>query len=136
MSYPMNRPIDIQNEEYHAADGISSSFVKAVARSTLLHAKKGNKTISDKAARIGSAVHSLSLEPEKGEVEAMHDSERGKVWASFKEKTIEGGKIPLTIPDFEKCQKMVQSLHQHDDIHNLLTAEDRVCEASLFVKYK
>ena len=137
MSDPCGTPImDIPNAEYHAAGGVSSSFTKAVARSTLLHAKNGTKVISDNAARVGSALHSLALEPEKGEVLAMHDSERGKAWTSFKEKTIEEGRIPLTIPDFEKCQKMVQSLHQHEDIHNLLTAQDRVCEASLFAEYK
>jgi exodeoxyribonuclease VIII len=62
-------PLDIPNDEYHASGRVSSSLIKRFASGTPAHAMVKMKQ-SD-AMKIGSAIHTLALEPELFNAEYM-----------------------------------------------------------------
>tara|TARA_R100001443_G_scaffold68655_1_gene77331 strand:- start:1525 stop:2313 length:789 start_codon:yes stop_codon:yes gene_type:complete len=128
--------LDITNEDYHAAEGISSSFLKKWATSTPAHATAEKELGDSPALQIGTAVHAMVLEPEKDLVLEGPDNRRGKVWTEFKEQAAFLGKTPLTSGDFARCKAMADALMSNTECASLLTDKDRICEASVFSKDK
>ena len=59
---------ELTNEEYHSTTAISASFLKSWILYSPFHAQYGKSDISPLIADIGTATHSESLEPEKGNV--------------------------------------------------------------------
>lgn len=55
-------PLDIPNKEYHASGRVSSSLIKRFASETPAHAMVEMKQTD--AMKIGSAIHTMALEPE------------------------------------------------------------------------
>lgn len=100
----------ISNEAYHAAEGISKSGLDHIAQSPLHYqAYKLNRAEPTKAMEIGTAVHTLVLEPEKFDglivvgkrVKAEMDAARAS------------GKIVLTEEDRQMVCDMADSIHCH-----------------------
>ena len=70
---------DISNHDYHALPSISSTAVKTVAKQSVAH-WLGQERKETPAMQMGSAVHSLALEPEKLEVVRGPETRRGNAW--------------------------------------------------------
>lgn len=120
----------IPNSVYHAHEAISSSDVKAVASTSLLHWK--NKVYKRSAAfDLGTAVHALVLEPEKSLVVRGPEDRRGRKW---KEKQAEAdltGQLLLTESDFDKAAAMALAII-NSPIGPTLVGDDTINEASIF----
>ena len=128
--------LDITNEDYHAAEGISSSFVKKWATTTPAHATAEKEWPDSPTLQIGTALHAMVLEPEKDLVMEGPETRRGKAWSEFKEQAAFLGKTPLTSGDFARCKAMADALMSNHECASLLTDKDRICEASVFSKDK
>jgi hypothetical protein len=80
---------DLTNEQYHAHHAISSSDVKAAARS-LAH-WKGAERKESLALDIGTAFHEMTLEPEmRGRIIRGPETRRGNAWKEAKRKPKQG----------------------------------------------
>jgi exodeoxyribonuclease VIII len=136
---------DISNADYHATTAINASFLKSWVLYSPFHAKYGKNDISKLVADLGTATHSMALEPDKKLVEMSTEKTRAtKAYKEHEARCIEEGKVLLTQKDFEMVQGLVNGVETDDgeivgglmgDPHckKLLTEKDRVCEASIFV---
>lgn len=70
---------DMANADYHALPSISSTAVKTVAKQSVAH-WIGAERKETPAMALGSAVHSLALEPHKEEVVRGPETRRGNAW--------------------------------------------------------
>ena len=92
----------MSNAAYHEHPAISSSDVKAVASTSLLHWK--NKVWKDSPAfQLGTAVHSLVLEPHLNEMLRGPDTRRGNAWKDAQFAAETDGKTLLTSGDYDKA---------------------------------
>jgi hypothetical protein len=119
------------NEQYHAADGISSSAVKTVANSTLAH-WKGEVRESKTAFDLGTAVHSLVLEPHLDHVVCGPDDRRSADWKAKYRAATMNGQLLLTSGDFEQAQAMAASVLANENTRLMLQNKSTVIEASFF----
>ncbi len=140
------------NDEYHnrllAPDGtklINASYIKIVDKHSVMKAEYGETTISAIAARLGSAVHAEALEPEKELVLLSEENTRTtKAFKRADQDAVNDGKILLTQSEYDQVQGMVHGfVHKRKKIggllndghcKKLLTADDRICEASLIAQ--
>tara|TARA_B100000902_G_scaffold83311_1_gene87895 strand:- start:2042 stop:2866 length:825 start_codon:yes stop_codon:yes gene_type:complete len=137
---------DISNADYHATTAINASFLKSWVLYSPFHAKYGKNDISKLVADLGTATHSMTLQPELNLVEMSTEKTRAtKAYKEHEARCIEEGKVLLTQKDFEMVQGLVNGVETEggeiigglmNDPHckKLLTEKDRVCEASIFVK--
>ena len=105
----------LTNEAYRAMDGLSASDIKAILANPYKF-KRGIKRPASTAQNIGSAVHSLILEPE--------NFERDFIIADFDRRTKSGkeqaeqaeasGKILLKPSEFETAQNVANSFKESD----------------------
>lgn len=142
MSHPFGIHTDIPNEQYHALnelDGahcVSSSYIKQWINKSPLHAERGGFSLTQSVADIGTAVHSMALEPERGDVIRGADTRRGKEWKDAYTTAQASGKTLLTAGDYDECEAMTQSLMDNAQCGKILQDKTRLCEASLFVKHE
>ena len=139
---------DISNADYHATTAINASFLKSWVLFSPFHAKYGKNDISKLVADLGTATHSMALQPELNLVEMSTEKTRAtKAYKEHEARCIEEGKVLLPQKDFDMVQGLVNGIVIEDgevvggllgDPHckKLLTEKDRVCEASIFVKDK
>ncbi len=137
---------DIPNKDYHATTAINASFLKSWILHSPFHAKYGKNDISKLVADLGTATHSMTLQPELNLVEMSTEKTRAtKAYKEHEQRCIEEGKVLLTQKDYEMVQGMCGGVEAEDgeivgglmnDPHckKLLTEKDRVCEASIFVE--
>lgn len=126
------------NKEYHSLDSIGSTSLRLLEESSLHLKNKDLFNIDSKSINIGTAVHTLTLEPEKFNEEfaiepknAPRNTTIGKAkWADFEENL--GDKIPISSIDFENAQKMALNLRtiMRDYI------EKGIVERSFFSTYR
>ena len=138
---------DMTNEDYHAQSAISSSYLKQWLMESPMHAQYGEVNISEIVAAIGTATHSEALEPGKGNVVCSDEKTRAtKAYKEHAELCRIEGKVLLPRKDYELVRGMVHGFTTDDgeiigglmnDSHcgKLLKQEDRICEASIFVKH-
>ena len=138
--------------EYHeslvAPDGtrlINASYIKTADKHSLMKAEFGESTISAIAARIGTALHAEAHEPEKELVLLSEETSRAtKAFKAADAEAEKDGKILLTQSEYDQVKEMVHGFkHERrmigglmNDAHckKLLTAEDRICEATLIAQ--
>ncbi len=122
-------------EEYHASAALSSSGVKKLARSPAHYIveRTAAKPPTD-AMRIGTAVHTLVLEPDRaGEIVALPEfnlkTKAGRAelvsWAEVHE-----GCQAFEAPTFERIQAAAAAVRRHPGAARLLC--DGVAERSIF----
>jgi hypothetical protein len=130
----------ISNEQYHASMGISRSKLMLLDKSpyhfwyeTL--SGMAEKREATEAMNVGSAFHTLLLEPAKFNDEFAiapsvdRRTKQGKEdWQVFCESSI--GKIVLTDDQFVKVTKMVELVSKHDIVATLL--DDAEFEKSIY----
>lgn len=138
---------DMTNEDYHAQSAISSSYLKQWIIESPMHAEYGEVNISSIVADIGTATHSEALEPEKFNVICSDEKSRAtKAYKEHAELCKLEGKVLLPRKDYELVQGMVHGMETENgeiigglmnDSHcgKLLKQEDKICEASIFVKH-
>lgn len=131
---------DITNEQYHESDGISRSQLMLLDKSpyhfwyqTL--SGLAIKQESTPAMNIGSAFHTMLLEPAKFQKEFAvapkvdRRTTKGKEeWEIFS--TLSFGKIILTDDQFSKVSKMVELVSKHEIVTTLL--DEAVYEQSIY----
>lgn len=128
------------NEQYHAAKGISRSKLMLLAKSPYhfwYEALSGlaEKKESTPAMNIGSAFHTLLLEPNLFDMEYCilpnldRRTKGGK--EMYEQFTNENkGKIILTVDQYEKVLLMVEQVNSHEIVKTLL--DEAVFEQSIF----
>ena len=119
------------NEQYHAEAGISSTAVKTVANSTLAHWKGGVRE-SKTAFDLGTAVHSLVLEPHLDYVVCGPDDRRGADWKAKHRAATMNGQLLLTSGDFEQARAMAAAVLEIENVRLMLENKSTVIEASFF----
>lgn len=125
---------DITNQEYHASEGISRSGISEFKKSPLhywdryLNPKKPPRKTST-AMTIGSAVHTLIMEPEKFEQEfcvfkkVNLSTKAGKEYKKEFE-VLSIGKEIIREEDMEKVKEIVDSVHQNELVMPILHEAD------------
>jgi hypothetical protein len=135
---------DISNSEYHSSQGISRSGISALKKSPLhywdeyINSEKPERK-SSPAMNLGSAVHTLILEPEKffDEFCIMEEFEefnaRTKLGRSYKKEFYNAneGKIILKPAEYKAAERMAESVKRHKTASKLLQGK-YVVEQSIF----
>ena len=67
---------DISNADYHATTAINASFLKSWVLYSPFHAKHGKNDINKIVADLGTATHSMALQPELNLVEMSTEKTR------------------------------------------------------------
>lgn len=119
---------DISNNEYHSGDGVSKTSLDKIAKSPAhyLH-HLSHKSESTPAMDIGTATHTLILEPEKfdDEIAVLPDgidrrTKAGKAaYAEFQE--VSAGKVIIKADEFDAIQRMRDAVMAHPSAAQLLT---------------
>ena len=136
------------NEEYHSCSGVNASFLKAWIKKTPMHAMyPQGGGISQIVADVGTATHSMGLEPEREDVVVSDETSRAT--KAFKEHYAHckaQGKVLLPRKDYTMVQRMVfgsddngaqiGGLYNDEHCGKLLRQKDRICEASIFVRHE
>lgn len=119
---------DVSNDDYHGGEGVSKTQLDKVAQSPahyLYH--QSHKMESTPAMQIGTATHTLILEPEKfdDEIAVLPDgidrrTKAGKAaYAEFQE--VAAGKLIIKADDFDMIQRMRDAVMAHPSAAQLLT---------------
>lgn len=132
--------LDISNEDYHRSAGSSSSNLKTVLEGTGMHYQhnKTNPNLDETDTKnLGTAFHVLTLEPEKfhDEVAIRPKSikvRRGADWEAFKKES--EGKAIITHEQFDKAQRMAESVRMHPTTGHLV--RNIIAESSIFWWYE
>lgn len=105
---------DLTNKFYHSRPEISSTAVKTVAKQSVAH-WVGAERRETPAMALGSAVHSLCLEPHLNEVARGPESRRGNAWkdAVAKATLANQDAIVLTEADYDKADAIATSARNH-----------------------
>ncbi len=131
---------DISNEEYHAASGVSRSRLMLLDKSPYhfwyeVISGEAEKREATPAMNIGSAFHTMLLEPELFEREYAvmpaidRRTKQGKEdYQIFVDES--DGKIVLTAEQFEKVSKMAELVRRHEIVTTLL--DEAKFEQSIF----
>ena len=131
---------DITNEQYHASEGISRSKLMLLDKSPYHFWYETMSGLADKqeatpAMNIGSAFHTMLLEPAKFQMEFAiapkvdRRTKQGKEdWDLFTQES--EGKILLSDDQFSKVSKMVELVSKHEIVTTLL--DEAVYEQSIF----
>lgn len=126
-----DEPMGLTNAEYHARPEISKSGLDLVHRSPLHYWDRylnPNRVVEPptEAMMIGSALHTLVLEPQLFDDEyavAPHCDRRTKegkmIWADFEQEA--AGKTLLRAEDASRVQAMAKAVHGHKAAKFLLT---------------
>lgn len=132
---------DLSNEEYHGSFGFSSSQIKKLIEQTpahLLHSFSERKEPTANM-QLGTAVHSLVLEPDKFENDIAvapvvnKRTNAGKAeWAEFVEEN--AGKTIITPGQYEQAQRMAESVLAQPMAAALL--QDVIVESSVYWWYR
>ena len=136
---------DLSNDEYHGSAGVSSSYLKKFLvnpPAQILY--DGAQPIEPTAnMKLGTAVHTLFLEPEKFDQEIAvipnvdgRTKEGKAIKANFEIDNF--GKTIITEADFIKAQEMVSSLNRFVEEDEILTAvlNDKIVESSIYWWFK
>jgi PDDEXK-like domain of unknown function (DUF3799) len=127
--------LNLPTSEYHSDDAIGSSTLKTLVTKTPAHLK-GAVRKESAAFDIGSAFHTLVLEPSKeSTIICGGDDRRGNKWKEAKAEADFSGNIILTADEYDKVFSMRDSLMKNEDAVRLLTGR-AVAEASLFARDK
>lgn len=132
---------DLSNEAYHGSFGISSSQLKMLTEHTPAHLKHSMSVHREPtpSMMLGTAVHSLVLEPEKFDTDVVvapvvdKRTKIGKeLWADFEARS--EGRAIITEAQYEQAQAMAASVRSHPIAGALL--DDIVVESSVYWWYR
>jgi exodeoxyribonuclease VIII len=131
---------DISNDEYHSSEGISRSRLMLLDKSPYhfwyeVLSGQAVKRTATPSMNVGSAFHTLLLEPEKfpnefavAPVVDRRTSAGKEVWAAFNEQ--HSHKIILTAEQYQQTFIMVEQIKKHEIVQTLL--DEAVFEQSVY----
>ena len=124
----------LSNTDYHALDAISSTAVKAVSKQSVAH-WLGATRKETPALAVGSAIHSLTLEPEKNDVLRGPETRRGNAWkdAVAEAKTFNPDAIVLPEAEFDKAQAIADAARANPFLAKYLADEQSKIEMSVIL---
>lgn len=129
---------DIDNERYHKSLGVSSTTLKKLLTKTPAHVLFAQNNPIEPTAnmKLGTAVHSLVLEPEQfdNDIAVMPEySGRGSTALrdSFKEEN--EGKTIITADQFVTAKAMAESVKNHEEA--MLLLDGAITESSIYWWY-
>jgi len=132
---------NLSNEDYHGSFGYSSSQVKTLIEQTPAHLAHGLTVANEPTPNmlLGTAVHTLVLEPEKFREEfavtQKFDSRTNAGKAAKAEfESQNEGKVVLTQEQFDKASAMAESVLNFSN--NRLLLKDAITESSVYWWYK
>ena len=132
----MTYELDVPNEVYHQEwPGYSSTFIKTAYEKSLYHARYGYSSINPSIADFGTAIHSLTLEPEKDHVRRGPARRGTNIWKEQSAEAEAAGAVLLPEKEYDVAHKAAQKLLDHPSAGNILKAEDKICEASITLKH-
>ena len=121
--------------EYHAAEGLNKSSIDKLLRCPLeyrlsLEQKPEEPTA---AMRFGTMLHARVLEPDvyAGAYHVLEHDVRTKPGKDEKKEAEAQGLTCITLADFEKASAMLEQLHAHRRIHELLSLPGKA-EVSIY----
>ena len=131
---------NMSNEQYHGSNGSSSSNLKTLLEGTGAHYqynKEFHENEDTAAKALGTAFHTLTLEPEKFDEDiAVRPKEikqrRGKDWEAFLLEA--GNRTIITEEQFEKAKRMAESVRTHPTTGHLV--RNIVVESSVYWWYQ
>lgn len=127
---------DLSNDEYHnERPGYSSTFIKTTHLKSIYHAKNSTSSIALSIADMGTAVHAIVLEPEKEIVRCGPETRRGNAWKEAYAEAEADGVTLLPEKEYHQVFDIAHSLLAHPEAKDILTADDKICEASIFVEH-
>lgn len=123
--------LDMSNEEYHLDPSLSASGAKTIAMKSLAHYKY-SKMKRSPALDLGTAVHTLTLEPhQKNTVWCGPETRRGNAWKEQEEAAKAAGAVLLTEADYQVAIDMANAVRSNAAAMELLSG-DLTVEASVF----
>lgn len=132
---------DLTNEEYHGSAGTSSSQLKKLIEKTPAHFKQSwsDPPMDSPSVRLGTAVHTLVLEPEKFDAEIAIEPMVNKRTNAGKAQLAEfeaenAGKTIISASQLHQAQHMAESVLA-DEFASLLL-QDTVVESSIYWWYR
>ena len=127
---------DMTNEEYHSHTNVlSASGTKTIAFDDLATFKYAERKESA-AFDVGTATHTLVLQPELSDTIWMGAADRrGLAWKKTKLEAEEAGALLLTEGDYLLAHDMAEAVRANKAAAELLSG-DLVCEASVFAKHE
>lgn len=118
---------DISNADYHASDGISSSQLKLALKAPALYKASIDGQLPHKqtpAMALGTAVHTLVLEPEHAERDMVITPTFGRTKADREARAAfveeHAGKLSISQEDMDKAQRMRDSIMSLTDAAAIL----------------
>ena len=131
----------LSNEEYHGSFGYSSSGLKTLVDQTPAHLHYGLTQPNEPTAnmQLGTALHTLVLEPEKFDDEfAVSEKFDGRTKAGKAAKELfnvqNAGKVVLSEDQVDKAKAMAAAVLAHPIARLMVT--DCITESSIFWWYK
>ncbi len=124
---------DMSNEDYHAADGVSSSQLKTILNKTPAHLQgevRKPKTHFD----VGDAIHTAILEPIHFSTRFVRGpvDRRGNKWTEAKEAAQAEAKILLTEDDYDMAIRVQTAILSKPHLAKYIKANNAVAEQSAF----
>lgn len=124
--------LEESNEKYHSKDGISSTAVKTVYKSTVAH-WKGQKRKNSAAFNMGSAVHANLLQPADNLVVKGPKTKKSKAFVEMEE-GLGPDQILLTEVEFNVANCITKGVMDNPAAKKILEHPDRLNEASIYAK--
>ena len=123
---------DLTNKSYHSRPEISSTAVKTVAKQSVAH-WVGAERKESAAMALGSAVHSLCLEPHLNEVVRGPETRRGNAWKDAVAKATLANEDAIVLPEaeFDKAKAIADSARAHPVMAEYLASEHTKIEMSI-----
>lgn len=123
------------SKDYHRSFGISKSGLDLVNQSPFHYLYNLQfREEPTKAMRIGSALHTMVLEPEKFDSEFAYSTQkidaRSKEGKELKASLLLSGKIVLAVDEYEAVINMTKAIRNHLGASNLLS--NGIAEQSIF----
>lgn len=124
---------DIDNETYHASQGISKSGLWTIETRSPAHYKFGER-VETTAFDFGEAAHFAILQPELFEAKVYRGPEdrRGNKWKDAAEFCKGEGKVLLTASDYDGVLTIRDAVHSDPWVNGIITGGDGFNEASGF----
>lgn len=130
--------LDLSSDEYHGAQGVSSSCLKKLCEKTPAHLAYGPPFEATDNMVLGTAVHTLLLEPARCTDVLCMPSLNLRTKAGREEKAgflaSNAGRTILTPEQFDRAHAMAEAVEAHPIAGALL--QDIIAESSIFWWYR
>jgi len=124
---------ELTNEEYHAADGVSSSSLKTILSKSPAHLK-GEVRKSQSHFDVGTAIHTALLEPMNWRDEIVRGpiDRRGNKWKDAQQDALENGQCLLVEAEYDSVLVLQETIMNQSRFSKYLKTNTAIAEQSAF----